>query len=221
MTRSDCLGVHNIKEQEVGRQEWERYWSRIDGDGKITWVDPELTAVGIQQALELRDFWAKAIQNDGVCAPTSFYTSPLRRCLHTAQLTWSTILKHPQAKSIVVKEHLREIFGVHTCDKRGATSTIRHDYPQFVIPTDFAEKDTLWNPGYRETLDEHSRLWQEFLQELFATDDSTFVSLTTHSGATRALYLAIGHPDVWTAAGSVVPIVVRAQRVNTAWAPYV
>ena len=97
---------------------------------------------------------------------------------------------------------------------------MRHDYPQFVIPPDLAEEDTLWTPGSRETLEEHSRLWKDFLQELFTNDDSTFVSVTTHSGATRALYLAIGHPDVWTAAGSVVPIVVRARQVDTAWTPY-
>ena len=39
------LGVHNVKEREVGRQEWERYWSRIDGDGNVTWLDPELTHI--------------------------------------------------------------------------------------------------------------------------------------------------------------------------------
>ena len=113
-----------------------------------------------------------------------------------------------------MREPLRELFGVHTCDKRGPASKIGTDYPQFVTPPDFSEDDTLWTPEHREPLEEHSRLWQDFLHELFSTDGSTYVSLTTHSGATRALYLAIGHPDVWTAAGSVVPIVVRARRIN-------
>ena len=98
---------------------------------------------------------------------------------------------------------------------------MRLDYPDFIIPDNLSEEDTLWTPYRRETLEEHSNLWQDFLQELFNTDNSTYVSLTTHSGATRALYLNIGHPDVWTAAGSVVPIVVRARRVNTAWIPYI
>lgn len=115
----------------------------------------------------------------------------------------------------VVKEALREIHGVHTCDKRSSRDHIQSNFPGFEIEPGFSKQDELWRPDHRETFDERVPVMQEFLEELFRDNVATFVSLTTHSGALRALYKAIGHPDVWVAAGAVVPIVVRARGVGT------
>ncbi|OQO07305.1 hypothetical protein B0A48_07002 [Cryoendolithus antarcticus] len=180
----------------------------------MSWVDPELTETGLQQAQDLGKFWTNAIKTDKVAAPTSFYSSPLRRCLQTVETTWQNIPGLPPSKPPVVHESLREIFGVHTCDKRRSTSQIQAEFPYFDLSLIQTADDTLWTTDRRETMQEHAELWQQYLQDLFDNDESTYVSITTHSGATRALYLAIGHPDVWTAAGSVVPIVVRGRRVK-------
>ena len=94
----------------------------------MQWLDAVLTGKGVQQAEELGKFWDHAIQSDGVCAPTSFYTSPLRRCLQTAMVTWGNVKALPDPSPPVVVEALREIFGVHTCDKRGKASQMRLDH---------------------------------------------------------------------------------------------
>lgn len=215
-TQVTSSGVHNVKEREVGRHEWQQYWSKLDGDGRLEWADAVLTEKGAQQAQDLGNFWNEAIARSKVCPPTAFYTSPLRRCLQTIEATWSKVSGISTSAAPIVREQLREIFGVHTCDRRGPTSWIREHYPDFVLPPDTPEEDPWWTPDHRETLEQHSQLWREFLCELFDGDDSTYVSITTHSGAIRALYHALGHPDVWTAAGSCVPIAVRARRMESA-----
>ena len=109
----------------------------------------------------------------------------------------------------IVKEAIREVYGVHTCDKRSTCSWIQSEFPEYIIEPGFAEVDDLWTPQKRETLDEHTSMVKEFLDEVFRDDSATFMSITTHSGTIRALYLAIGHPDVWVAAGAVIPVVIR------------
>lgn len=112
----------------------------------------------------------------------------------------------------IVKEALREITGVHTCDKRRNRSWIETAFPNYEIEPGFTEMDELWSSDRRETLEEHAALVTSFLTEVFEDDEATFISFTTHSGTIRALYLAIGHPDVWVAPGAVVPVVVRRER---------
>ncbi|KAK4574014.1 putative phosphoglycerate mutase pmu1 [Recurvomyces mirabilis] len=207
-------GVHNVKEREVGRHEWERHWSKLEGDGNVTWLNPSLTEKGFEQARELGVFWRNTIDHDHVPPPESLYTSPLWRGLQTTDATWSNVLDLGRSRPVVTEE-LREVYGVHTCDKRGSASATTEHFPDFVLAPGLSEEDELWTPDRRETLDEHADLWRTFLQYLFDTDTSTFVSITTHSGATRALYAAIGHPDVWLAAGSVVPIMVRGRTPDS------
>lgn len=46
------------------------------------------------------------------------------------------------------------------------------------------------------------------LNEIFATDPSTFVSITAHSGVINAFFLAIGHRKFQVQTGGFVPVVV-------------
>lgn len=48
------------------------------------------------------------------------------------------------------------------------------------------------------------------LNELFATDPSTFVSITVHSGVINAFFLAVGHREFQVQTGGFVPVVVSA-----------
>ncbi|SMR63825.1 unnamed protein product [Zymoseptoria tritici ST99CH_3D1] len=205
-------GVHNVKEREVGREQWNEYWSRLEGDGNLTWVDPRLTNKGLEQAKAAGKFWIDANAVDMVPLPQKFFTSPLTRCLQTVEATWADVpMPESQPFQPVVVEATRELFGVHTCDRRSARSAIEFAFPTFKIEPSMTEEDELWSADFRETAEDHGKLWRDFLSQLFEDSDSTYVSVTTHSGATRALYTVLGHPDVWTAAGSVVPIVVCAR----------
>lgn len=191
----------------------QRYWARLEGDGSTVWLDASLTRKDEQQAIVLKVFWTEAIESSKVPAPERYYSSPLTRCLHTVSLTFGDIpLPSDRPFKPVVKEALREIHGVHTCDKRSTRSHIQSHFPSFEIEPGFAEKDELWQPDRRETVEERVPLMRQLLAEVFEDSNATFVSLTTHSGAIRALYATIGHPDVWVAAGAVVPLVVRMEE---------
>ena len=177
----------------------------------MTWHDAHLTPKGITQAEEAGDFWANAVSADKVPVPEKWFTSPLTRCLHTTETMRKRVqMTIPLSSPPFLSEAVREISGVHTCDKRSTRSAIEAAFPEFILEGSMSEEDNLWHANKRNTPEEHVKMWRTFLEQLFV-DNSTFIFIATHSGATRALYLAIGHPVVWTAAGSIVPILVRGQ----------
>jgi bisphosphoglycerate-dependent phosphoglycerate mutase len=69
-------GMHNVKEKEVGREEWGRYWSKLSGDGATIWEDAELTAEGENQAKTI----AAVFQRGEVPLPEAIFGSPLGMC---------------------------------------------------------------------------------------------------------------------------------------------
>ncbi|KAL9076066.1 MAG: hypothetical protein Q9157_003772 [Trypethelium eluteriae] len=204
-------GLHNVKEDEVGRAEWEAYWSRLDGDATKEWIDARLTEQGVKQVEYLRDFWRHAFSHSQVPPPERYYTSPLTRCLETVQISF-TDLDLPENRPFqpIIKETLRERFGVHTCTKRSTRASIASRYPGWEIEPGFAESDELWQPARRETEEELKNRLLSFLNDI-SQDHATIISLTTHSWAIRGLYEAIGHPNVWPDAGHITPLFVRVE----------
>ncbi|KAI1653355.1 phosphoglycerate mutase-like protein [Daldinia decipiens] len=202
-------GYHNLKETEVGRHEWESYWSHLDGDGCTVWADSQLAEKGKQQAQALNDFWRNAIAT-GMPAPQKYYTSPLARCLATTSITYSG-LNVPADRPFkpIIKENMRERFGKHTCDRRSTKSWIADNYPGFQIESSLSEADELWQPDRRETEEEIADRVRTLLRDIFSRDDKSILSFTAHSGFLRALYGVIGHPDVWISAGATVPVLIR------------
>ena len=192
------------------------YWSRLDGNGIMTWADSHLTEEGIIQAQALNSFWQDALSNSKIPAPEKYYTSPLVRCLETVNLAFSG-LDLPQDRPFkpIVKELLRERLGVETCNRRRTRSWIRAAYPDYEIEAGFTEEDQLWDSRMLESVPAHISRARALLDDIFNTDDSTFLSFTTHSGTIQALYKAAQHPVTWVAAGAVVPLFIRAERVDT------
>lgn len=78
-------------------------------------------------------------------------------------------------------------FGVHTCDKRINKTDIAREHPGWTIEAGFTEVDELWLPDIRETNDEHVVRTREVLNELFATDENTFIGVTGHGGVMSVL----------------------------------
>jgi broad specificity phosphatase PhoE len=201
-------GIHNVKEKEVGREEWDRHWSKLSGDGKVVWEDAELTPYGEQQAKDIATFF----DDSDVPPPERIFSSPLRRCLQTTELAFEK--RMPTTKPII-KEKLRERLGVHTCDKRSTKSWIAAAHPAFTIEPGFTEDDELWVPDVRETLDEHIVRATELLDDIFRyAEDATVISLTAHSGALMTLFRATGWKRIPVAAGSVYPLLVLAERTS-------
>jgi broad specificity phosphatase PhoE len=169
----------------------------------------------------MKTFWEDAAANTKLPLARRHYCSPHARCLETCELAFSTLALPPGAGAVppfkpLVKEHIRERMGVHTCDRRRTRSWIRESHPIFEVEEGLTEEDELWRPDVRETLGEHAVRIQAFLDGLFAGDDEPIVSVTCHSGSVVALYKVVGHPEVRVAPGAIIPVLIKADVVDVA-----
>ncbi|CAD6573642.1 MAG: hypothetical protein CYPHOPRED_005185 [Cyphobasidiales sp. Tagirdzhanova-0007] len=186
-----------------------QYWSELRTDGNITWgPDPALTPKGINQALSVAAGWEQQMLAD-VPLPQALYSSPLRRSASTLSITWANPLLQ---KGVVptFKENLRESIGLHTCDQRSTKSVIASEYPAWQFEPSFSENDELWNAVYEETSAQQALRTQQVLNELFATDSSTYLSITAHSGTINAFFRVVGHRMFGVQTGGFVPVLVKA-----------
>jgi len=190
------------------------YWARQEGDEHAHWADAHLTEIGEQQARDVNTFWRTALADAKVPAPETYYTSPFYRCLQTASLSFSSLdLPADRPFVPVVKELLRETNGVHTCDRRGASSIIRKDFPMYVLEKGLPETDVSWTPDRRETPVEHILREHVLLEQVFAEDEHEFISFTAHSGTIAAVLGAVGHRRFALPTGGVIPIVVKGEKL--------
>jgi broad specificity phosphatase PhoE len=181
-------GFHNAAESYFGTPAWNCHWAEREGNGTVTWADAKLTDVGIEQAKAVKTFWNHLIKDEKISTPETFYTSPLYRCLDTARLTFDGV-KLPRKNPFVpvVKEFLREGISAHTCNRRRSKSFIRKNFPGFKFEKGFAEEDPYWTELFvepRETQDARSKA---VLDDIMSNDDSTYISITSHSGEISSL----------------------------------
>ncbi|KAL8928594.1 MAG: hypothetical protein Q9208_001828 [Pyrenodesmia sp. 3 TL-2023] len=206
-------GVHNVAEQRYGRAEWDRHYASLPGDLHGPWSDAHLTPLGISQALAVHAFWAHQFTHALTPAPQSYYTSPLYRCLQTANLTFQNLdLPADRPYRLIVKELLREVLGVHTCDRRSPLSFLRYEFPNCAFEAGMSEEDELWQAGHRETDGEIDVRVGRLLDDVFGADDGSFISFTSHSGAIGSLLRVLGHREFRLATGAVIPVLVRAEK---------
>jgi len=83
-----------------------------------------------------------------------------------------------------------------------------------MIEPSLTETDELWKADVRETDDEVAARLSILLDDIFETDRSTFISLTAHSGAITGTLQAIGHRKFGLQTGGVIPVFVKAQRIQ-------
>ncbi|KIW04404.1 hypothetical protein, variant [Verruconis gallopava] len=213
-------GWHNVAERKYGRDEWNRYWARQEGDAEGSWVDARLTETGLKQASTAANFW-KEQMTKGLPAPDSYYTSPLSRCLQTCHGTFGNLqLPSDRPFKPVVKELLRETLGRHACDRRSSMTELRSFIATFARPDPFvfepgfSEVDALWKPEPRE-MDEDTQARQRIvLDEIFNRDKGQFISITSHSGAVRAMLEVVGHRLFRLGQGSVMAVLVKAEQIE-------
>ena len=150
----------------------------------MTWSDALLTSAGIAQAEKANAFWRSRIASQNIPTPQSYYTSPLLRCLATANITFSS-LDLPQAHQFVpiIKELFREALGVHTCDRRSSKSVIHENYPDWPFEDGFTEDDPLWDAEHRETNAAMDIRLRQALDDVLSNDRNTYISISSHSGA--------------------------------------
>ncbi|AET40502.1 putative phosphomutase Ecym_6108 [Eremothecium cymbalariae DBVPG len=202
-------GYHNAAEQSYGTPAWDSYWSHLDGDGNITWLDARLTPQGVEEQIDAARTWLVPMVNE-IGVPQRFYTSPMRRCLETYIKSWGQVYDHlPVVGSpnvpVHVCENLRETLGVHTCDRRLNHSEVLCAYQHQALghaavvdlqyEVCYPEEDALWSPAHRETRAEIDHRLASALDAIFERPER-YVSITSHSGAIAAALRAMGHPPV-------------------------
>lgn len=181
-------GYHNAAETYFGTPAWNCYWSEMDGNGTVIWADARLTEAGIVQANRANTFWKHLIKDEKIVPPQSFYTSPLYRCLDTAKLTFQGVdlpRKNPFIPTI--KEFLREGISAHTCDRRSSKSYIHKNFSGFRFEKGFPEEDPYWKELYAEPRENQDARSKAVLDDIFGHDDSTYISITSHSGEISSL----------------------------------
>ncbi len=91
-----------------------------------------------------------------------------------------------------MKELFREGISGHTCDRRGTKTYIHDVFPAYKIEPGFSENDLLWKPLQGEVqVDENIRS-KTVLDEVFSSDDSTYISITSHSGEIASILQGMG-----------------------------
>jgi broad specificity phosphatase PhoE len=188
------------------------YYSALDGFDSITWADANLTTLGQQQALDVNTLWKEQLPR-GIPVPETYYVSPLTRTIETADLTFGGIDGLTNYKPYI-KELMREALGVHTCDRRSPKSHLETTFPHLTFEPGFSEPDALWEADYREPVSARRYRLSQFLDDVFAHDGNVFLSMTSHSGAIASILEVLGHRRFALETGGVIPVVVRAERVQ-------
>jgi hypothetical protein len=103
-------GNHNAMESYVGTPAWNCYWALLEGaNSSFIYADAPVTEDGVEQAVKAREYWRSRIAEEKIPYVESYYSSPMRRCLETAELTFGELeLPRSHAFKPVVKEGLRE-----------------------------------------------------------------------------------------------------------------
>ncbi|KAI0009198.1 phosphoglycerate mutase-like protein [Xylariaceae sp. FL0662B] len=211
-------GYHNAAESYYGTPAWNCYWGPLDGNGTVTWRDAHLTEAGIAQCSKAHEFWALALAESGLPAPQTYHSSPLTRSATTANLTFGGLpLPAGRPFAPTIKELLREGFSPRTCDHRSDVVDLRALLPaSFRFEPGFAEADPLWRAGEGETADAVFARTKAVLDDVFATDQSTWISLTTHSGQIAQNLKVLGHIEFALTTGQAIPALVRAETRGAA-----
>ena len=168
------------------------------------------------QAEIAHNFWQYEIDTQKIPTPESYYSSPLSRCLATANITFSGLTGLKRQFLPMVKEYLRESISIHTCDHRSNKSYIHDTYPSYRFEDGFGEFDELWNGVYAETNDAQDVRSKTVLDDIFSSDAATYISITTHSGEAGSILRVLGHQAFGLNTGAIIPVLVKAVTVQAA-----
>ena len=182
-------GFHNDAEAFYGTPAWNCYYSELDGNATVTWSDAHLSPAGVTQAKAVNAFWAHEIATQKIPVPQVYYTSPLTRCLQTANYSFHGLDLPPGSTPFIpeVKELFRESISGHTCDRRSSKTYIHENFPSYTFEAGFVENDELWEALHGETTIDQEIRSRKVLDSVFAVDHSTYVSITSHSGEIGAI----------------------------------
>jgi hypothetical protein len=102
----------------------------------------------------------------------------------------------------------------HTCNRRSTRSWIASNYPSFSFEAGFTEDDELWTGTTTEVSAAQDFRSKQLLDDIFSSDDKTYLSFTSHSGEITSLLRVIGHRPFRLSTGQIIPVLVKAETVT-------
>lgn len=192
------------------------YWAEKTGNGTITWEDPLLTPAGEAEAAKANAFFKARYESHHMPYFEAYYNSPLKRCIQTSNITFGTLdLPETHKFEPVIKEYFRESISLHTCDHRSTKSEIRaFAPPNYRFEDGFSEEDKLWHKDGSETSAGQAARNKIVLDDVFTHDDSTWISVTAHSGEITSLLSVLNHRKFGLSTGQVIAVLVKAELVD-------
>ncbi|KAK6332553.1 hypothetical protein TWF730_004213 [Orbilia blumenaviensis] len=211
-------GPHNEAIELYTQAAWEAHIGMLkEYKGLTLGPDPDLTEKGKAEAQSIGHIWKTQLQHHSLhsagALPQKFYASPFTRALRTLELTWSDIvLDLPNPPRVQIRENLRETIGHHWCDMRGKMSDIKQRFPFVDVEEGMDDDDTIWTDVREDEVggSMDCRL-REVIDDIFAGDGETFISITAHSGCLRCVLRVVGHRIFSLETSRMIPVVVKAK----------
>ncbi|KAL7533498.1 hypothetical protein ACHAWF_004517 [Thalassiosira exigua] len=146
-------------------------------------LDPPLTALGMQQCASQRDLCASL-------SPELVVVSPMLRCIQTAKLSFRD---HLDGVPWAAHEGCREELGLLVGNKRRPVGEIRADHPMIDFSDVEHDEDVMWDEygDRRETLLEKSERIYEFLTGYVRRRPEREVAIVCHSAYLFTLLNAV------------------------------
>ncbi|RFU78647.1 phosphoglycerate mutase [Trichoderma arundinaceum] len=210
-------GWHNTAESYYGTPAWNCYWAELDGNGTSVWADAQLTPNGVAQAQKANAYYKSRFEKEKLPYFQSYYSSPLKRCIQTANYTFASLnLPHSHPFKPVIKELFREDISIHTCDRRSTKTQIHAFAPNFQFEEGFSETDLLWrgDQDQGETSAHQAARSKIALDDVFSHDDNTWISLSSHSGEIGSILSVLNHRSFSLSTGQIIPVLVKAELVE-------
>lgn len=95
---------------------------------------------------------------------------------------------------------------------RASKCEIARAFPKFTFEKGFAEGlDPFWDPIRREPNNARLVRLKVALDEIVSSDDSTYLTISAHSGVITSILEVIGHRVFSLQTGGMIPVVVRVE----------
>lgn len=203
-------GYHNIAGDGYPERNWTCYWSIQYGNETMEWYDATLTDNGYDQVNTLSESWKKQLFTNNAPLPQSYYVSPMRRCLQTYNYTWFSILNDTRVP--LIKEFARETYGIDSQSRRHNKTYIEHFVPSYKFEDGFTEEDELWEKDKNESSKHREYRATVLFNDIFSSDTSDIISITSHSGMVSSMLKALNHRKFSLKTGQMITVLVKASN---------
>ncbi len=147
-----------------------------------------MTERGEEQALRVSKLWEK-LKEERVLFPQKFYSSPLKRSVHTAMLTFGEL----------------DLPGWEVVTMKGLKGRLVLE-----------DGDGEWMVERKESDEEMDVRVGGLLDNIFENDECEIISLTSHGGFIASMFRVTGHRKFDMPTGGVIPMLVRAETTGDA-----